>query len=230
MLKNPIGSGGEEPPPEPPPTEVTGPYAQSEINFIYQLLFCDQPELFHPQPSQPPAPWQEVLFSSQPDMAAVRALAENRNEGARVRVLAYSWLRQNGQDVPKQELLGAIIEVPLDEGLDVLAAYVDGTVRYINQTGKLTIFEPSAGDVATQANRLLAASQTAIGRIGPWDKPRLPPPGPGLIRMTFLVSDGLYFGQGPLTAMEQDPIGASIVGEAGRLLQVVVDTALAAEK
>ena len=74
---------------------------------------------------------------------------------------------KSGQDVPKQELLGAIIEVPLDEGLDVLAAYVDGTVRYINQTGYSSrCLGPSAGDVAARANRLLAASQTAIGRVG----------------------------------------------------------------
>jgi hypothetical protein len=48
--------------------------------------------------------------------------------------------------------------------------------------------------------------------------------------MTFLVSDGLYFGEGPMQAMQRDPLAGPVILEAGRLLQVVVDTALSGEK
>jgi hypothetical protein len=43
--------------------------------------------------------------------------------------------------VPKKELLGVIAESPLQGGLDVLVTYSDKTLRYINQTGKLAVFE-----------------------------------------------------------------------------------------
>lgn len=217
-------SGSREP---APPAKVAGPYAQSETNFIYQLLFCDHPDLFRPRPGTPPAPWHSVLFNLQPDPAAVRALAEDQEQESRVRILAYNWLRGNRQEVPKKEFLGIVVEVPLDRGLDVLAVYGDGRIRYINQTGKLVVFESAPANVGAQAGKLLAASRAAITKIGPWEHPRLPPPKQGKIRLTFLVSDGLYFGEGPLPGMDCDPIAAPIIGEAGKLLQMVVDAALA---
>jgi hypothetical protein len=125
----------------PPPAKVAGPYAQSEINFIYQLLFCDDRRLFEPQPGMQPAPWHNILFAIQPDPAAVRSLAEDSDQESRVRILAYNWLRQNRHEVPKKELFGVVAEVPLEAGLDVLAAYADGRIRYINQTGRLAVFE-----------------------------------------------------------------------------------------
>jgi hypothetical protein len=209
---------------------VAGPYAQRDINFIYQLLFCDAPDLFNVQPSEDRPSWKDILFAAQPDLNAVRALAEDPAQEARPRILAYNLLRRHSQAIAKKELLGVIIEVPLDAGLDVLAAYVDGSVRYINQTGKLVVFEGGPDNVVAQANRLLAASEVVMAKIGPWNQPRRPPPAQGSIRMTFLVSDGLYFGEGPLATMQRDPIGAPVVREAGALLQVVVDTALAAKK
>ncbi len=112
----------------------------------------------------------------------------------------------------------------------MLAAYADGSVRYINQTGKLVVFEPAPANVGVQAGKLLAASRAAIAQIGPWQHPRLPPPKQGKIRLTFLVSDGLYFGEGPLPGMDRDPIAAPVIGEAGKLLQVVVDAALAGKQ
>jgi hypothetical protein len=205
---------------------VAGPYAQSEINFIYQLLFCDDPELFRPRPGTEPVAWHDILFAAQPDIAAVRELAEDEKQESRCRALAYNWLRQNRQAVPSRILLGAIVEVPLAAGLDVLAAYTDGRIRYINGTGKLAIFESAPADIGTQAGKLIAAARAAVARIGPWEGKRLPPPVQGKARMTFLVSDGLYFGEGPLPGIDRDPIGGPILYEAGKLLQMVVDTAL----
>lgn len=36
---------------------------------------------------------------------------------------------------------GAILDVPVDDGLDTLAAYADGTARYINHSGYTVIWE-----------------------------------------------------------------------------------------
>ena len=42
-----------------------------------------------------------------------------------------------------------------------------------------------------------------------------------MIRMTFLVSDGLYFGQGPMHVMEQDELAQPIIVASLELLKLV---------
>jgi hypothetical protein len=108
-----------------------------------------------------------------------------------------------------------------------LAAYIDGRVRYINRTSKFVIFDSAPANVSAQAAKLLAASRAAVAQIGPWQGARLPAPKAGNARMTFLVSDGLYFGEGPLPGIDRDQIGGPVFYEAGKLLTVVVDMALA---
>jgi hypothetical protein len=216
-------------PPEPH-RSVQGPYAQSETNIVYQLLFCDDSELFRGQPETKPHSWQSILLNEQPDVTAVRGLAEDRSQESRIRLLAYRLLKRREQKISEKELLGAVVEVPLAAGLDVIAAYLDGSIRYINQTGKFVVFEGAPPDIAAQVTRLLAASRTAITHIGPWDRARLPAPSVGKMRMTFLMSDGLYFGEGPFPGMERDAIAAPVIGEAGKLLNMVVDVALADKK
>ena len=45
---------------------------------------------------------------------------------SRVRVLAFNRLRAMKRPVPTKQLLGTIIEFPQPDGLDTLAAFVDG--------------------------------------------------------------------------------------------------------
>jgi hypothetical protein len=72
---------------------------------------------------------------------------------------------------------------------------------------------------------LLAASQAVVDRIGPWDKPRLPAPKAGNVRLTFLVSDGLYFGEGKFEDLSRDSLGGPVINAAGQLLAQTVDLA-----
>ncbi len=205
------------------------PYAKgSAANAMYDLLFCDDPSAFQPQPTDKPADWQALLFGVAPDPAMVAALAQNNLAESRVRALAFNWLRADGRATPKGVVLGVIIEVPLDGGLDVLAAYADGRVRYINHTGKLAVIEPGgAPDVSLQAKRVIELARPVVERIGPWDKPRLPPPAKPSIRLTFIVSDGLYFGQGPFQVMQQDALAGPLLQQESRLLVLVVDKTVA---
>lgn len=205
---------------------VTQPYAANEINFIYNLLFCDDLSLFQPKQDSGLVDWQETLFSKNPDAAAIRKLADDTTQESRIRILAFNWLRQNGHDVQARQVLGVIIEVPLDGGLDTLAAYADGRVRYINQTGKLAVFEGGPPEVEAMAKQLVSISEETVAKIGPWDKPRLPPPSRGNIRLSFLVSDGLYFGQGPFGMMQSDPSAAKIINKATQLLQLAVSVSV----
>jgi hypothetical protein len=40
--------------------------------------------------------------------------------------------------------------------------------------------------------------------------------------LTFIVSDGLYFGEGPFAALSQDALAGPLIQQATRLLQQVV--------
>ena len=202
------------------------PYADESCNFFYNLLFCDDPTLFAPKEAESLNSWKQLLVAETPDATALRTLAENESMESRIRVLAYNCLRRHGEEVPKRKLLGVIVEVSLERGLDTLAAYQDGRIRYINQAEKLAIFEASPVPVAAKVNELMVAAQLVVNQIGPWDGARLEPPKGTDVRMTFLASDGLYLGQGPFEVMAHDSMGGPVMKRASELLQLVVAVAV----
>jgi len=197
---------------------LDGPYADRAANLIYQLLFCDRLDLFkenHESTWQPP--WT-TLFAEDADVAALRKIAEDSQQESRVRMLAFNRLRADGEPVPHREYLGTIVEVRLPEGLDTLAVFADTRARYINYSGAMVVVEGTPNLFDAEIIQVIQASKPIVAAIGPWDKERLPPPPEGNIRMTFLVSDGLYFGEGPLDAMQQEPLAAPLVSAATKLL------------
>lgn len=207
--------------------ELYSPYAESHVNALYNLLFCDDLELFRNDNTSKDAsgPWS-ILLAEKADEKALRSLAEDEKAESRVRVLAYNRLRAAGYSVAAKKVLGVIVEVPLKEGLDVIAAYEDGSVRYLNQSGKVAIFDVGTPKIDTMARQLVVISETLVKQIGPWDKKRLPPPKGGNVRMTFLVSDGLYFGEGPFQSLKLDPKAGPVLGKAAQLLRAAVDTSV----
>jgi hypothetical protein len=208
-------------------SQVSSPaYRNPACNGIYNLLFCDDIELFRAgTDKEPQGPWLAVLAEN-PDAAALRDIAEDPAQESRLRVLAYNRLREAGEPVPAKKLLGVIIEMSFDEGLDVLAAFPDGRLRYINHSEKMAVFEAFAPDIEAKIKKLLEVSQPAVDRLGPWDRARLAPPARGIVRMTFLVSDGLYFGHGPFDQMQKDPMGGPILAASMDLLQAVVEATM----
>lgn len=197
------------------------PYQSSAANKIYNLLFCDEPAAFKPRPGHDPVPWQVALFSKPVDRSALLALAGDASQEGRIRYLAYTKLRELGQPVQAKVLLGVIVEVPLAGGLDVLAAFSEGGVRYVNQSGKLAVFEGVAA-IQPFVQRLFATSEPVVARIGPRVQPRRALPKQGAIRLTFLVSDGLYIGEGPMDAMQREAMAGPVIQRATELLQTVV--------
>jgi hypothetical protein len=202
--------------------QLPAPYERTESNFIYNLLFCDDASLFAPKNKSNPNYWEKALFLK-PELEEIKKIAENSQEESRIRALAYNSLKKSGAPVPKGILLGVIVEVPLEGGLDVLAAYLDGRVRYINQTGKMTFVEGGSTEIERLAKELVVTALPIVKKIGPWEKPRLPSPKKGNIRLSFLVSDGLYFGEGPFALMQKDQMAAPVINKAIELLQVVVN-------
>lgn len=200
------------------------PYAEDWINQLYNLLFCDRPQDLATGPGAKPAEWA-ALQGPRPDLQAAEAMAVDRTLDSRLRLLACHVLRTHGVAVPVRALLGVVVEVPLDGGLDTLAAYSDGSVRYINHSGRVEIVE-AVNALMPLVKRLIETSVPVVAAIGPWDKARLPAPVPGNVRLSFLVSDGLYFGEGPFPVMARDSMAGPIIDAATTLMQAVVDLSL----
>jgi hypothetical protein len=199
------------------------PYAEPHVNFLYNLLFCDDLSLFRNSGNDQANGLWPILLAESPDLSALRSISSDEANEGRIRALAFNRLRAAGQTVPEKKLLGVIVEVPFEKGLDVLAAFSEGGVRYLNQSGKIAIFEGQGNPVEGLAKELVSVSQPLVDRIGPWDKKRLPPPKPGNIRLTFLVSDGLYFGEGPFGVLQKDAIAGPVLAKATQFLQRAVE-------
>src|SRR4030095_4928684 len=119
----------------------SGPYKEDSTNLIYELLFCDNLDLYKENStSKENYPWN-VLFADPPKTVDLQKIILDYDAESRVKLLAYNKLRSIGTDVEKKDLQGVIVEVGLDDGLDVLASYKDDTARYINHTGKMIIWE-----------------------------------------------------------------------------------------
>lgn len=203
-------------------TELYNPYTESHVNFLYNLLFCDDINLFKTQSAEKDVGLWATLLAEQPDKTTLHNVANDEANEGRVRAVAFNQLRTLGETVPHKRLLGVIVEVPLQKGLDVLAAFSEGGVRYLNQSGKVVFFEGQGNPVEGLAKELVAVSQPIVNKIGPWDKKRLPPPKAGNVRITFLVSDGLYFGEGPFAVLQQDAMAGPVLSKATQLLQRAV--------
>ena len=204
--------------------EFYKPYKEDHVNLIYNLLFCDDLLLWKNENTTKGSGLWPTLLAETPDVRALEKIAKDETNEGRVRAIAFNRLRELGQSVPPKKLFGVILEVPQEQGLDVLAAFSEGGVRYINYTGAMAIFEGPGNPVEKLAKELLANAQPLVNQIGPWEKKRLPPPGAGKVRVTMLVSDGLYFGEGPFAALGKDPLAGPVLDKATQLFQRVIET------
>lgn len=207
----------------PPIPDVSArPYHDDSVNAIYALLFGDDPGLIKQgATSDAGSPWA-ILTANQPANSDLLKIASDASHETRARLLAYHLLRTNGFVVEEKELLAVIVEVGMDDGLDVLAAYLDGTARYINYTGKMIIWDAPDQTSMEITRQLFNDSKIIVGKIGPWTGPRRPFPGKGTVRISFLVSDGLYFGEGPINVLFSDALAAPALTSASALMQYLV--------
>jgi hypothetical protein len=204
---------------------TTDPYKDTATNLIYNLIFCDNIELFKTNTQKPYTYPFDILFSETSTIADYQKIIDDKNSDSRLKVLAYNRQLSKGHKPVKKELLGVIIEVGLEEGLDVLASFSDGTARYINQTGKMIIWETTDDASNNLTQDLFAKSQEIVKQIGPWDKARRPHPRKDTVRITFLVSDGLYFGEGPMDILFNDPLASPALTSGTELMQYLMKKA-----
>lgn len=167
-------------------------------------MFCDDTDLYK-RNTKPPYEYPfDILFSETNTISNLQTIIDDSSSDARLKVLSYNRQLASGHKPNKKELLAVIVEVGLDNGLDVLASFNDGTARYINQTGRILIWEMTNEKSNELTQDLFIKSQNIVNQIGVWDNARQPAPAKGNVRITFLVSDGLYFGEGPIDVLFND--------------------------
>jgi hypothetical protein len=155
-----------------------------------------------------------------------KQIAAETDIEARNVLQAWTYLRNHGI-VPADDVahlvLGVILEVPVHRGVDVLAAYRDGSARYLNYSGKIAIIDTPTDEIASATRALLTTAQALADRIGPWDRPQLPSLARGDARLLMLTPGGFRFGQGSDAQLRRDPMAAPVFDAGARLLALIVD-------
>jgi hypothetical protein len=140
---------------------------------------------------------------------------------------AWHFLRAVGRQPPADRakvVLGAVIEMPVGGGHDLLAAYKDGSARYLNYSGKTAIVEDrSIVEIQQAIHRWIEIGEVIAQAIGPWEGSTFPPLGPGQIRVMMLTPSGPHFGQGPAPSLSADRMARAFIAAATTLVQLIVD-------
>ncbi len=139
---------------------------------------------------------------------------------------ARHFLRQAGvqpDSSTAKQVLGVVVEVALREGLDIVAAYADGTARYFNYSGAAVIWEAPDDSLQSEIENLLSAGKTVVKEIGPWEDPRPTAPPEGQVRINMLTPSGLHFGQAPFDILAGDPLGGPVIAAAAELMKKMVE-------
>lgn len=121
------------------------------------------------------------------------------------------------------QVLGVVAEVAVDGQHDVLAAYADGSARYLNHAGSSTIVDDGPAELAPLVAAVIAAGQALGDQIGPWTESALPDLPEGHTRFTMLTRGGPRFGQGPAEVIQSDALAVPLFTAATGLLVAIVD-------
>jgi hypothetical protein len=205
---------------------------------LVPLLFGDLPLDQWPGADTPErgAPWDSFI-AARAELAAGHRdeavglwlhVAERADIEARHVLQAWTFLRQAGvaPDAEQaKEVLGVVVSVPVEHGHDVLAAYRDGSVRYINFSGAAVLVDDAPPTVGAAGRELLQQGRILVSRIGPWTEPQLPPLAQGDARLMMLTPSGPHFGQAPFSSLGSDPMARPVLDAAFHLLNEVLSVA-----
>lgn len=134
---------------------------------------------------------------------------------------AWHFLRQLGVNPPADKakiVYGVVVEVGMQKGADIVAAYTDYTARYLHNTGAGTIWERPDHSLDAEIEALLKAGQVVANQIGPWDKARPAAPQGENVRLNMLTPSGLHFGYGGFETLAKEPMGKAIIDPATQLM------------
>lgn len=215
------------------------PQGHSAADSLRPLLYGDAPMHAWPPTAGSPddaEPWGSFVrarnaLASGRDDEAVRwwlSIARSPEVESRSVLQAWTFLRRNGvapSDDESTVVHGVVVHASVGKhGHDILAAYRDGSSRYLNHSGKVVVAEtPPAMTAAARA--VVAAAAPLAGVVGVWDEPALPPVPLGHSRVLMLTPGGFRFGQGPQRALWEEPGVDVVVAAALELLTLLTGPA-----
>ena len=124
--------------------------------------------------------------------ARLRNVLSLPNLETRVTLRVWSALRELGEDPDAKsatEVRGAVVEVPMRGAYDTLAAYQDGSARYLNFSGAGIFWDARDGAITTLCRRFIASSVSVGTQVKPRTGVLLPKQG---AQLTLLTRSGLY--------------------------------------
>jgi hypothetical protein len=196
---------------------------------LYDTLFGDKPleKWAHESHGEPWVSFvnaRDAIGRGEPQTATKALLGITSMQGLESRHHLQAWHALRGLGViPPAEtaknVLGVVVEVALDEGLDLLAAYADHSARYWNYAGGGVVWDAPNTAMDAWIDRVLSSARAVVVHIGPWGSPRRPPPSRGDVRLNILTPGGLCFGEGPFDALAKDAMGGPLIAAAGELMQ-----------
>ena len=189
------------------------PYRNNYSNAMYEQLFCDEVSLYKNELSIPFYPW-DVLFSPDTEVEDVKSICCDSEIESRPRLIGYNLLGKAGIEVKEKELLGIVIEIHQQNGLDVLSVYSDGTARYIAQSGNIIIWETPTAQSTELVTTLFKAGKSFGEVTSPWFSLRKNFPEKGKVRVSLLMSNGLHMKEGEFLRMRNDRSSSTVI-EAG---------------
>lgn len=116
---------------------------------------------------------------------------------AEVREKLWAWraLRKLGEKLPPDistEVVGVVLEVPVEDWLDTLAAYSDGRARYLNgKNGGMIIREvPDLTSLDSLVSEVIKAAKPLVEKAPVFDKHQLPKS--DVVRVSILTYGGIH--------------------------------------
>lgn len=159
-------------------------------------------------------------------VARWQAIAALPNLESRQVLRAWHFLRLADQAPSPDQAkvaLGAVAEVAVPGGHDLLAAYADRSVRYLNVSGAAVIVDDRLAALEAAVTGLLDVAQQVADAIGPWEEAALPDLPVGHTRITVLTPSGPHLGQGPDEALRNDAMASAFLLAATTLLVAVTE-------
>jgi hypothetical protein len=152
----------------------------------------------------------------------LRKIAENRTAPAIQRIIALRRLRGREAVTAPAEMLAVLVESGEEDGMDTLAVYVDGTVKFIDAEGKVSDLDGSHPATREKVAELMSMAQRLSTRMEAWEQTRLSPPIRGMVRLTFIATNGFYFGQGEIRILAKDESGGPIIRQAAAIFSDIM--------
>ena len=147
-----------------------------------------------------PGPFQRIADAAELANAGKKEEAKSRLHGildlpnleTRIQLWVWSALRELGENPdPKsgKEILGVVVEVPMRGAYDTLAAYQDGSARYLNFSGAAIFWDVHDAKIDSLCHRLIDSAIPESPRSIPRHDPMLPKSG---TQLTLLTRSGMY--------------------------------------